>query len=133
MAKYLLSGILFLLVFALPASAAPPHERYLAAVDVLTQSDAAADLAYDLSGDPTPAQQVVLYVRFALVAAKDAANGSGGTARKNALAAGEAAFWAYQVAAVLALTDNPAAADYWEVVAQTAYEAVLLLNKNAAR
>lgn len=133
MVRYVLSSILFLVVFALPASAAPPRERYLAAVDLLTRTDAAAELAYDLSGDPTSAHQTVLYVRFALMAAQDAANGAGGAARKNALAAAEVAFWGYQFATALALTDDPAAAAYWEVVADTAYEAALLLNKNAVR
>jgi hypothetical protein len=135
MVKHLIASVLFVAVFALPTFAASPQQRYQAALDLLLQSEAAAEMAFELSANPDDsAHFAVQTISFARQAAQDAVDNKGGTARGDAQAGAQTAYIGSSLTATLAVTEtNSAAADDWLAAADLAYQAAFLLDKGVAK
>lgn len=135
MSKYLLFSISFTVIFALPASADPPRERYAEALVLIKEAESAATSANSLSANPNSPQgtSAAMTIRFAREACEKACADSlnGGDARRNALSAASTANTGSTLAAAAGAAEtNAASKAKWATASEKARQAALLLNKN---
>jgi hypothetical protein len=128
--KIILSAVLFLAFFAVPANAASPAARYEQGLALLQQSDAAVTLALAASSDPftMDEQTAAGAISQALGAAELAVLFKGKDSHINADTAATLSVYGAMFADLAAAADNETAAAYWAEASSLALQAAVLFD-----